>query len=63
MGQQSKLRAEPSLEVDQRAIPLEPRVMLDANLTIDPLLLPSQNDGSELDKKVRERVRVDILNV
>ncbi|PJE32298.1 RTX-I toxin determinant A from serotypes 1/9 [Pseudooceanicola marinus] len=45
MGQQRKLRAEPSLEVDQRAIPLEPRVMLDANLTID---LAGTQDLTEL---------------
>lgn len=35
-----------------------------ANITIDPLLLPSQNDDAPtLTKKALERIRVDIVNV
>ncbi|MCE8469557.1 hypothetical protein LZ189_10985, partial [Rhodovulum sulfidophilum] len=35
MGQQKALQQAEALPIDRRAVPLEPRVMLDANLDID----------------------------
>ena len=34
-----------------------------ANITIDPLLLPSFDNGTPISKKAAERIRVDIINV
>lgn len=34
-----------------------------ANITIDPLLLPSYDSGEPISKKATERTRVDIINV
>ena len=34
-----------------------------ANITIDPLMMNSQNEGSKIAKQALERIRVDIINV
>jgi len=34
-----------------------------ASITIDPLLLPSNNNETQIPKKAHERIRVDIINV
>ena len=34
-----------------------------ANITIDPLLMNSHDDGTQVAKKALERIRVDIVNV
>ena len=34
-----------------------------ANITIDPLLMPSMDNGEPINKMAPERIRVDIINV
>ena len=34
-----------------------------ANITIDPLIMPSSDQGEPINKKALERIRVDIINV